>query len=310
MADIPLNVQKRAIFSQEFRTLIESKNIWSEVATKLVATAKNIFSPFTSVTAAKAHLTPCVVPIGVLTVGSDELVLDRLIGNAITDCEEELSYANFDIIGHIRGDLYASVQRKANVLATADILADATVVAGTVELGTAAAVRAFLIGIGADTNSNAVGLRTRVDGATVTRAPRHGKPFVAAGRSAFVQIISQISGVVAQSSPGYGLSYGDVVETPYGVTVINLGDSAVNPLQLIYGVAGVPTLGYREDMIDVGMGEMTSTGVYSGYTDLDLEDGDPILNKTWYMYAQTKGRNGIFSNVASLVSQQLAVITA
>jgi len=310
MTVIPEDVQKRAIFEQEFRALIEDKNIWSEVATKVVATAKNIYSPFTSVTAAKAHTQPCVVPIGTLTVGVDELVLDRKIGNAITDCEEDLSYAKFDVVAHIRGDLYASVQRKANVEATADIVADATSVSGTLDLSTTALVREFLIGVSADVSSNSVGLRQRVDGATIVRAPRHGRPFVAAGRSAFVHIISQIAGIVAQSTPGYGLAYGDVVETPYGVTVINLGDSAVDPLQVVWGVAGVPTLGYREDQIEVGMGEMVSTSTYAGPSaDLDLEAGDPTLNKTWYMFAQTKGRNGIFSNVASLVSEQIATLS-
>lgn len=306
MASIPNSVAKRAIFEQEFKSVIESRNIWSPVATKLIATAKNIYSPFTSVTAAKAHTQACRVPISPLTVGVDELVLDRYIGNAITDCREELSYANFDIMAHIRADLYASVQKRANELATADFIADATTVGGTVDLSTADAVRRFLIEVATQVTQSSVGVAQRVDGARVVRAPRHGKAFVAAGSEAFVNITSAVAGTVVLSSLR-GLEDGNLIETPYGVTVINLGGTEDDPNRLIYGTAGVPVMGYREDQIEVDMGEMVSRTTYDGPSpDLDLDPGDALLAKEWYIYAQTKGRNGIFSNTADLVFTQLA----
>lgn len=301
--EIPTSVSKRAIFVQEFRTVVETKNIFSPVATKLVARAKNIVSPFTSVGVAKAHTQDCRVPLSDAEIGTDELVLDRLIGNAIRDCKEELSYAQFDVIGSLRGDLYASVIKKANTLALTDFLADATTVVGTVDLSTADKVAAFLIQVAADA-AQSVGLASKVDGATVIRAEKHGKPFVAAGSTAYVAIVSKIASVVAQSSLK-GLDGGSMIETPYGVTVINLGEAASDPKQLLYGTAGVPTMAYREDQIEVDMGEMTSVVTYEGSTDLDVTDGTEMLEKTWYMFAQTKGKNGIFSNVASLVKKQL-----
>jgi len=306
MATIPADVQKRTIFEQEFKSVVETKNVFSPVATKLISTAKNILSPFTSVTDAKAHTQTCKVPLGTLTIGNDELVLDRRVGNSLTDCEEELSYAAFDLQGMIRRDLYASVMKRANELAVTDFVADATS-GGAISLTTGDEVRNWLIGVAADAEANTVGLQQRIDGARTMRAEKHGQPFVAAGRDAFVRIVSQVASIVGQSSLR-GLDGGNMVETPYGVTIINLGSSADAVNRIIWGVAGVPTIAYREDKIDVGMGEMTSTTTYSGYTDLDLEDGDPLLARTWYIYAQTLGRNGIFSNVQSLVSAGTATL--
>lgn len=301
--NVPTNVAKRAIFIQEFKTVIETKNIYALVATKLISAAKNIYSPFTGVSAAKAHTQSCKVPVGTQSLGTDELVLDRYIGNAILDCEEELSYANFDIVSMYRSDLYASIIKKLNIEATKDFVADATVVSGTVDLSTADKVAAWLIGIAAD-NNMVVPVAQKVDGARVIRAEKHGKAFVAAGRNAFVDIISKIATITAQSSLK-GLEDGAVIETPYGVTIINLGDAADNTNRLIYGTAGVPTMAYREDQVKVEMGEMTNTVEYDGATDLDLTDGTRMIEKTWYMLAQTKGKNGIFSNVQSLVKTQL-----
>jgi len=300
---IPTTLTKRAIFIQEFRNVIETKNIFSSVATKLVSTAKVIESPYTSLTVAKAHTQPCKVPLGTATVASDELVLDRFIGNAITDCKEELSYAKFDLIGMVRGDLYATVMKRANELAVTDFLADATSNTTALDLSTPALVAAFLIGVAA-TNTQIVGLKQTVDGATIVRAPKNGQPFVAAGTAAYLKIISQISSLVTLSSLK-GLDGGNMVETPYGVTVINMGTAAVNPLQIIYGTAGALTMAYREDQIEVDMGEMTSSVTYSGSTDLDISDGDAMLQKTWYMSAQTKGKNGIFAKVQSLITKRL-----
>lgn len=309
MTVIDTAVSKRAIFEQEFRSVVESKNLFSAVATKLIAKAKNIQSPFTSVTVAKAHTQECRVPLGTLTVSKDELILDRLIGNAITDCKEELSYANFDIMSMIRGDLYASVLKKLNTQAVVDFVADATVVAGTEDLSTDAKVRAFLIGVAADAEAAAVGVAQKVDGATVVRAEKHGQAFVAAGRTAFVQIVSSVAALVGQSSLK-GIE-GRMVETPYGVTIINLGAAADNVKRLIYGTAGAPTMAFREDMIEVDMGQYVGRTTYDdgesggGDDDLDISHGDAMLEKTWYISAQTKGKNGIFSNVQSLVSTRL-----
>lgn len=299
---IPSTLTKRAIFVQEFRNVIETKNIFSSVATKLVSTAKVIESPYTSITAAKAHTQPCKVPLGTETVTSDELVLDRYIGNAITDCKEELSYATFDLISMIRADLYASVMKRANEIAVTDFLADATSNATALDLSTSAKVAAFLIEVAAN-NDKVVGIKQSVDGATIVRAEKNGKPFVAAGSAAFIKIVSQIASVVALSSLK-GLDGGNMVETPYGVTIINMGSAATNPLQIIYGTAGALTMAYREDMIEVDMGEMT-TQTTSGVIDLDLVAISPMLQKTWYMSAQTKGKNGIYANVASLITKQL-----
>lgn len=305
MTTIENEIAKRAIFVQEFKSVIETKPVLAPVSTKLVSKAKNIQSPYISLTAAKAHTQSCRVPIATMTVGRDELVLDRKIGNAITDCEEELSYANFDIQSMIRADLYASVIKKLNTEMVTDYLADATNVASTVDLSTADKVAAFLIEVAANAEASAVGLKQTVDGATVVRGEKHGKPFVACGSDAYVAIVSKIASLAAMSSLK-GLDGGNMIETPYGVTVINLGASASNAKQLIYGTAGAPTMAFRDDQIEVGMGEYTSKVTYTeDSADLDVETGDSMLEKTWYIFAQTKGKNGIFANVASLVSKRL-----
>lgn len=306
MATIPDNLQKEAIFEQEFRLVVEEKNVFSPVATKVIANAKNILSPFTSVGAAKAYTTPCVVPISELSIGVDELVLDRYIGNAIVDCDEEWTYAKFDINAHARGDLYASVQLKENAVALADFLADATNVSGTRDLSTATNVTNFLIEV-QQMATLIVGLKQRVDGATIKRAEFHGKPFVAAGPVAYRAILSQIASVTAQSTITNGLSDGQLIQAPYGVKLIDLSNvPSVDNKQLIYGVAGVPTIGYREDKIKVGMGRNISTTTYTETSpDLDLQNGDPILRDDFYMFAKTVGKNGIFSNVVTLVKKQL-----
>jgi len=309
MTVIHRDVAKRAIFVQEFRSVVETKNLFADVATKLIAKAKNLTSPYTSVTAAKAHTQACRVPLGTLTVSKDELVLDRYIGNAITDCQEELSYANFDVTGMIRADLYASVLKKLNTQAVVDFVADATVVGSTRDLSTAALVAAFLVEIAADNDQNAVGLRSKIDGAEVVRANKHGKPFLFAGRDAYVNIVSKIQTLVAQSSLN-GIE-GKYVETPYGVLVINLGAAADNAKRMIWGTAGALTMAFRDDMIEVDMGEMVNTTTYddgasgAGADDLDISHGDPMLEKTWYISAQTKGKNGIYADVQSLVKTQL-----
>lgn len=305
MATIPETVAKRAIFAQEFKSVIESRSIFSRVSTKLVASAKNIYSPFTSVGVAKAHTQSCRVPISDLTIDKDELVLDRYIGNAITNCKEELDYANFDVTGMIRRDLYASVMKKVNSEAGTDFLADATSNTTAVTLNSSATVASFLIGVAAEAEMASVGLSQTVDGATVKRGDWHGKPFVVAGTDAFIAIVSNIATLVAQSSLK-GLDNGNMVETPYGVLVINAGASFSNSKQLLYGTGGALTMAYREDQIEVDMGEMVSQTTYAGPSaDLDLSANDPVLAKTWYIYAQTKGKNGIYSNVASLVTKRL-----
>ena len=301
MTNIAEDIAKRAMFEEEFKTIVETKNVFSEVATKLVASAKSIVSPFTTVGVAKAHTQECVVPISTLTVSNDELIIDRLLGNAITDCDEELSYAKFDITAMIRADLYASVMKKANLLAVSDFVAEASVVAGTKDLSTSDLVRDFLVGIAAD-NAQIVGLRSSVDGAMVRRAPRHGQAFLACGRTAYVNIVSKIAGVVSLSS--LKSVEGQWIETPYGVFVINLGDSADNVKRLIWGTAGVPVMGYREDQVKVDMGEYRSTTLATA-TDLDIVATDPLLTKTWFMSAQTKAKNTIFSYNQALVSTQL-----
>lgn len=309
MATIPENLMREAIFEQEFRTLVEDGNLFSPVATKVVARAKNILSPFTSVGAAKAHTTPCIVPISDLTIGVDELVLDRRVGNAIVDCNEEWTYAKFDINASARGDLYASINVKENALALADFLADATNVSGARDLSTADKVNEFLIEVKQGAN-NVVGLRQKVDGATIRRAQYHGKPFIAAGPVAYRAILSKITTITNPNAAllgALGTQTKNMVEAPHGVVIIDLsGIATVNDKQLMYGVAGVPTLGYREDKIEVGMGHIMSVGTYDEVSpDLDLQDGDAILRDQFYMKAQTIGRNGIFSNVASLVKKQL-----
>lgn len=295
------DITKRAIFVQEFRDVIETKNVFSEVATLLISTAKTLQSPFTSVTAAKAYTEASTVPIGTLTVSKNEMLLDRKIGNAILDSEEELSYAVFDVIGMIRSDLYASIIRKMNIQAVADFVAGATVVGGTRDLSTATLVQDFLVFIAA-TAEQVVGLKQSIDGATVRRAPRAGKAFLACGTTAYTNILSKVISVTAQSSLK-GIDTG-MVETPYGVTIINLGASADNVKRLIWGTAGAPTIAYREDMVNVDMGEIVSTKLATA-NDLDVVIGNNQLTKTWYMSADTKGKNGIFGDVQSLVSTQL-----
>jgi len=300
---------KQDLFKQEFRAVIETKNVFADVATTLISKAKNIVSPYTSVTVAKMHTQNGRVPLGTLSLAVDELVLDRKIGNAIRDYEEELSYAKFDIIEDIRGDLYASVLKKMNTQACVDFVADATVVAGTQDLSTAALVQEFLVGVAADAEAASVGLKQKVDGATIKRGAKHGKAFVLCGRTAYVNIVSKVASIVGQSSLK-GIE-GRMVETPYGVTVINMGAAADNVKRLIYGTGGALSMAFREDLIEVGMGEYVGSTTYddgasgSGDDDLDITHGDAMLEKTWYIYAQTKGKNGIFADVQSLVSTRL-----
>lgn len=310
MPTINKDVQKRAIFEQEFKSVVETKSVLAPVSTKLVSKAKYVQSPYSSVTVAKAHTQEGKVPVGTLTVGKNELVLDRKIGNAIKDHAEELSYAQFDLIGNIRRDLYASVIKKLNTQAVSDVVADATVVAGTEDLSTSALVQEFLVGIATTNQQSNVGLKQKIDGATVVRGEKHGKPFVACGVTAYTNIVSKVAALASNSSLK-GLDGGNMIETPYGVTVINLGAAADDAKRLIYGTGGAITMAYREDMIEVDMGEYVSSTTYddgasgSGDDDLDITHGDAMLEKTWYMYAQTKGKNGVFSDVQSLVSTRL-----
>lgn len=305
MASVPDAVAKRAIFTQEFKSVLETRNIFSRVSTTLVSRAKNIQSPYTAVGVAKAHTQNCKVPISDLTISNDELVLDRKIGNAIVDCKEELDYAAFDATAMVRADLYASVMKKFNTEAAADFVADATAPGGTVTLNSAATVAAFLIEIAANAEQAAVGLAQKVDGATVKRGDWHGKPFVVAGSAAYVAIVTYIQSLVAQSTPANGLASGQWVETPYGVLVLNAGAAFSDTKQMVYGTGGALTIAYREDLLDTDMGEMVSQTTFAGPSaDLDLDPGDPVLAKSWYMYAQTKGKNGIYSNVQSLITQK------
>jgi hypothetical protein len=300
---------KISVFTQEFRTLVEDGNLFSPISTKVVARAKNIQSPFTTVGAAKAYTTPCIVPISELSLGSDELVLDRYIGNAIKTCDEEWTYLRFDMTEHARRDLYASINVKENALALSDILADATNVGTTRDLSSADLVNNFLIEVKQMAN-NVVGLRQTIDGGMIKRGEFHGKPFVAAGPDAYRAILSKIT-TIANTNNSFLASMGNqtrnIVEAPYGVYVIDMsGVTGVNADQLIYGLAGIPTLGYREDKMEVGMGRLVTAGTYAETSpDLDLEDGDAILEDYFYMKAKTVGRNGIFSNVAGLVFKQL-----
>lgn len=293
--------QKRAYLIQEFKNVIEKKNILSDVATKIVAKAKNIISPFTSVTDAKAHQLPGRVPVGTLTHGIDELVLDRKIGNAIKEYEEELSYAKFNLSDNIRADVYATVIEKNNKLAVTDIIAAATPVATAEDLSTAEKVRKFLLKVRAE-HERVVSVRAKVDGAMTKKAKYHGKAFVACGSDAFVQITSSILGTVGQSSLK-GID-GSTFETPYKVAIIDLGEAAANANQLIYGTAGVPVLGYREDKVEVDMGEITSSTTAPSDS-IDVTSGDEMIEKVWYFSAQTKGKNGVFSNNAALVKAGL-----
>lgn len=300
-ATTDVTLLKRAIMIHEFRDVVETRNLFSDVATKLVSKAKNIYSPFTSVSVAKNYTTNCRVPVGTSTVSKDELVLDRNVGNAITDCEEELSYANFNQTEMFRADLYASIVKKLNVNAVTDFVGKATVVVGTKDLSTKELVTEFLITI-ATVAGQQVGVKTSVDGATVKRAPLHGKAFLACGQDAYIAITKQIATILSQSSEK-GIS-GDFVDTPYGVRIINLGTAADDAKRLIWGVAGVPVMGYRTDTIKVDMGEMIDQGTASG-ADIDIADTDPVIDKTWYMSAWVKAKNTIFSQTQALVSTQL-----
>ena len=64
--------------------------------------------------------------------------------------------------------------------------------------------------------------------------------------------------------------------------------------------------GFREDKMEVDMGYLNSVDTYTDESaDLDVVTGDKLLTKQYFMSAKTTGRNGIFSNVASLVKKQL-----
>lgn len=293
---------KRALFMQEVRSLPETEMIMAPVTTVLVATAKNILSPFTSLSEAKSYQTDCRVPVATTTIGLDELVVDRNVGNAVTDCDVEMSYATFDLVAEYRADLLASVLLELNKNQVADVVADSTNVATATDLSTAAAVRNFLIGIKANNNVSAASVKQKVDGATVKKAKYHGVPFVAAGPNAYVAITDGFIQTTSQNSM-QGLD-GEFYMTPLGVLVINLGDAADDPDRLVYGVGGVPVIGYRTDKIDVGMGTMVDRSTAAS-ADLDIAANDPILEETWYMKAHIKAKGGVFSNNVAHVKHGL-----
>ena len=299
--NIDTTIQKRALHVLEFKNVIETKNIWAKIATTLISTAKNLYSPFTSITEAKTHTTQGIVPLGTSTIGKDELVLDRYIGNSFTHVDGELNYDNFNSQAMLRGDLYASIIKKGNIQATSDFVADATAISETLDFSTSDLVREFLIKVNS-IHTQTVGVMNKIDGATVKRAEKHGKAFIACGSDAFVQITSKIASVTSQSSL-IGLD-GNFVETPYGVCVINLGEASDNPKRVIFGTAGVPVRAFREDKIKVDVGTMVSE-VTAGENDLDITTGDNLISQKSYMLAQTKGKNGIYNNVSQLVSSQL-----
>lgn len=297
MITIQEKAQKRALFAQEFRTVIETKNVLSDVSTKVIAKAKNIVSPFHSVTDAKAHKIGCQIPLGVATHDIDELVLDRYIGNAITDCEDNLSYSQFNLTEGLRGDLYASVMEKANKMAVEDVVASGTIVAD-IDLSTKELVQEFIINTNT-TNKRHLGVKTKVDGAKVVKGKFNGKAFVAAGSEAFVNMQSKIATIVSLSS--LKALNGNMTMTPYGVVLVDLQGAEDDPKRLIFGTAGAITLGYREDKIEVDMGEVKSISTAS-VDSLDVMTGDDVLKKTWFISAQTLGKNGVFSNVKELVN--------
>lgn len=299
---IPNAVAKRALFEQEFRQVIEMSNIFAPVAVRLRSTAKVLNSPYTSVSEGKTYTGQSVTPVGDLTISNNQLTLDQKIGNVITDHEEELSYAKWDVMDDIRSDLYASVMSKYNKDAMVDFLAAATNNATTVALSTRAQVTNFLIGVSAETNRAGVAVKKKVDGATSVRGSHYGLPFVAAGHEAFVNIVANVSTAVEQSSlmtikMGYYM-------TPYGVLVINLGNATTNAKQLLYGTGGALTMAHREDMIKVRMGEAVNF-ITATADDGDISTGDELLEEKWFIKANTKGNNTIFSNVANLVTKRL-----
>lgn len=223
MAQTTINdsIAKRAIFTQEFKSVIETKNVFSPVSTKIIATAKNIYSPYTSVGAARAHTTPCVVPVTDLVINKDEIVLDRFIGNAILDCSDVLEWANFDVTGMTRRDLYASVIKRANQYAGADFIADATSAGGTTDLSTSAKIQAWLIGIASTSAYSSVGLKNSVDGGRIVRAELHDQPFVVAGNTAYNTIIAGVAASLAPQTVGQLMNGATSVFKALGVNIIN-----------------------------------------------------------------------------------------
>lgn len=297
-------IAKRAIFTQEIKNVIETKNVFSPVSTKIIANAKNIYSPYTSVGAARAHTTPCVVPVTDLVINKDEIVLDRYIGNAILDCLDVLEWADFDVTGSARRDLYASVIKRANQYAGADFIADATSNGGTVDLSSAAKIQAWLIGVASSAAYTNVGLRTRVDGGRIVRAELHDQPFVVAGNTAFNTIISGVASSLAPQTVGQLMNGGVTNFKALGVNIINGTGVWSDEKQMLWGVGGAPTMAYREDDVQVDMGQMRTVGTYSGASsDLDLANGDTVLKNTYFISAQTKGKNAIFADVQALVTQ-------
>ena len=294
-------LQKRAYFAQEARLVIEEKQIAAEFSTTLISDAKNVYSPYTTVGVAKNNTSLCKTPIATNTLSKDEVAIDRKVSNAITDCKEELSYANFNLSEMYRQDVYATVLSKLNTNAIVDFVAGATIVVGTKDLSDAAKVRSFLISV--RTNAGKItGLKGKVDNATIKRAKRHNKPFVAAGTDAFVAISEGIASSVALSSTK-GID-GDIIETPYGVTVINLGDAAADAKQLIYGTIGATTMCFNKNEIKADMGEFMGTTTATA-TDLEVGIGDELLERTWYVSVSTVTKNKVFANVKTLVSSQL-----
>lgn len=297
-------IAKRAIFTQEFKSVIEDRNVFSPVSTKIIATAKNIYSPYTTVGAARAHTTPCVVPVTDLVISKDEIVLDRYIGNAILDCKDILDWADFDVTGMTRRDLYASVIKRANQYAGADFIADATSNGGTVDLSTSAKIQAWLISVASSTAYSNVGLRNTVDGGRIVRAELHDQPFVVAGTTAFNTIIAGVAASLSPQTVGQLMNGGATTFKALGVNIINGTGVWSDEKQMLWGVGGAPTMAYREDEVAVDMGQMKSISTYSGASsDLDLANGDTVLKNTYFISAQTKGKNAIFADVQSLVTQ-------
>ena len=292
----------RAIHQMEVRSLVESVQVFAPVMTRIIAKARTILAPFTTVSAAKSYQANCTIPIGTATVGLDELKLDRYVGNAIEDCEDEMSYANFDLSANYRADLHASVLTKINANTASDLLASATVVAGTVDLSTNDKVNEFLITLRTDHEGTVVGLKQTIDGARIERCEFHGKPFLAVGKTAYIAIKKAISSFMLQSS-ATGLS-DNFMMTPHGVAVVYIPQFAAK--QMLYGVAGVPTMGFREDTIKVDMDRVT-TKVNATAVDLDIAIGNPVLQKLWYISEYVNCKAYIFPQVQSYVKSQLAL---
>lgn len=303
MADIngiDRKLKQDSLYKAEFNEMIESRSLFSAITTLIKGTAKNIVSPFVAISDAKSHGLAGKTAVGTEAITLDELVLDRKTDNAVTYIADDLVDDKVGVLNSLRGAILRSIQEKINRNWATDILAGSTTVAGTVALGTKEQVNSFLNSVKAN-YTKVIGVMPRVEHGVVTQAQRTGKPFIVAGTTAYLALQDGVTLLVAQSSTK-GVD-GSSFETANGVMVINAHDAFADNKQMIYGVSGAPSHGYRGDKLKIKEGEITALGT-AGVIDGDLAAADVTIDDTHFMKGEVWEKAGVFTQMTAKVAKQ------